>query len=306
MLTYRFYTMSTPRIEHSLDFRADEIKKGKCVMFVKSEVDTRSQNVPTHKNCPVCVVRKSENLLELFYYEHKKHPLDLVVVDECQFLTTKQVDAVREIAEVVPVYAFGLKTNFKGQLFEGSKRFLELSDKVEQLITKCQCGKNAILNGRFDKGFLEIEGEEIVLKNEMYKGLCYSCYKKEQRRALINRETEKYIKVFKDMKTAGVWSTDTARDSMVVERPFVIYNDETKEFMKSFDDFKIENSENTLVIEDNINFLKKIKISDKDSDFLLTLINCVFKMESNKPGMLKTVIESGMMLKWLKQIKKTL
>ncbi len=306
MLTYKYFVMSTPKIEYSLDFRAEELKKGKSVLFLKSEIDTRNQNIKASKKGPVCVFRKSENLLELFYYEHKKQPLDLVVVDECHFLTAKQVEQIREVAEVVPVYAFGLKTNFKGLLFDGSKRFLELSDKIEELKTKCECGNPAILNGRFTKGFLDVDGEEILLQENVYRGMCYACYKKEQRRSLVHREVEKYLKIFKDKKSAGVWSTDTARDSMVVERPFVIYDDDVKTFVKTFEDFKIENSDNILVVEDNIAFLEKLKVSDKDSDYMLTLLNCVFRMEQNKPGMLKTIIESGIMTKWLKQIKKKL
>ncbi len=229
-----------------------------------------------------------------------------MILDECHFATPKQIETLRDIAESVPVYAFGLKTNFKSLLFDGSKRLLELADSVEELKSKCACGNPATLNGRFTKGFMQLEGEEIVLGNNLYKGLCYSCFKKEIFRSQVYGKVCKYLDAFKDRKSVGVWSTDTARDSMVVERPFVIYDKDVQEFISDFDEFKTKDSKDILIVEDNVKFLEKIKISDKDSQYMLMLITCVFKMEKNKPGMLKTLIESGIMTKWLNQIKKTI
>ena len=68
---------------------------------------------------------------------------DCIIVEEAQFLTSKQVDKFANIVDFddIPIICFGLKTDFKGKLFEGSKRLLELADELEEIVTICWCGK---------------------------------------------------------------------------------------------------------------------------------------------------------------------
>lgn len=99
---------------------------------------------------------------------------DVIVVDESQFLTKKQVDQLFKIAHIrdIPVLAYGLKTTFQGQFFEGSQRLFELGDDFEEIIGLCWCGKRAKFNARAVDGRIVKEGDEVVVGDEMYIPLC--------------------------------------------------------------------------------------------------------------------------------------
>ena len=73
---------------------------------------------------------------------------------------------------------YGLRNDFTGHLFEGSKRLMELADNIEELKFNCSCGRKAIINARMDDfGNILQEGEQIQIGgNEMYKPLCRKCY----------------------------------------------------------------------------------------------------------------------------------
>ena len=106
--------------------------------------------------------------------------VDVILVDEAQFLTIEQVEKLYEISAKIPVLTYGLLTDFKRELFPGSKRLMELSDSTENFKTICQCGRKASINGRFIDGQLVREGNQIsVEKGKVeYKSLCRFCYDK--------------------------------------------------------------------------------------------------------------------------------
>ena len=84
-------------------------------------------------------------------------------------------------AKYIPVICYGLKTNFKTELFEGSKRLLELSDSITELKSICKCGHKAIINARIVNGKVVTDGTEIVIGgDETYEAMCYSCFKKQR------------------------------------------------------------------------------------------------------------------------------
>ncbi len=299
-LIFNYTTMGKSKSIAAPSCRDKYLKKGKNVLMMKLE----ENNDETSKS-PYVTFKKNADLSDIFYNELEKQKIDIVIVDECQFCTKSQIDQLRDISESVPVFCFGLKTNFKGELFEGSKRLLEISDEISEIKNICDCGKKAIMNGRFKNGLLEIEGEEIVIGEEQYKGLCYNCFKREQKKTKVYKKILKYLEIFKNLENAGTWSTDTSRDSLVLERPFVIYDEQVNSFIEDFKEFDIKNPQKILIIGDNIKSLQKISMKNKDFDYMMTLISCVLRMEKNKPGMLKTLIENDIMTKWLKQIKKT-
>lgn len=113
--------------------------------------------------------------------------LACILIDEGQFLSGNMVEQLREITRVenIPVIAYGLRTDFTGHLFPGSKRLLELADSIEEMKTTCRfCNKKAVFNLRHDAtGNAIAEGPIIqVGGDELYSPVCYSCYvkKKEQ------------------------------------------------------------------------------------------------------------------------------
>jgi thymidine kinase len=95
------------------------------------------------------------------------HRVDYLIVDEAQFLTGAQVEQLAELVDEshVDVYAFGLTTDFRTRLFEGTQRLFELADDVQrvQVEVLCWCGLPGLLNGRVVDGALVREGATVVV-----------------------------------------------------------------------------------------------------------------------------------------------
>jgi thymidine kinase len=99
-----------------------------------------------------------------------------VMVDEAQFLSKQQVDQLCQVVDElrIPVLAYGLRTNFMGELFDGSHHLLALADHLEEIKTMCFCGKKALMTARFQPDGQRLhQGQEIVIGgNEQYLALC--------------------------------------------------------------------------------------------------------------------------------------
>ena len=107
--------------------------------------------------------------VDLFELARMRRPLDYLVCDEAQFYTTGQVDQLARAVDGldIDVYAFGLITDFRGLLFEGTKRLLEVSDEriPMQVEARCWCGSRATHNARLVNGSVVYEGEVVVVGN---------------------------------------------------------------------------------------------------------------------------------------------
>ena len=116
-----------------------------------------------------------------------------ILVDESQFLTTKQVDDLAKIVDKleINVMCYGLRTDFTTHLFDGSKRLMEIADDISEVKSSCSCGRKAMINARFDtNGNLITDGEQIVIGgNDMYVTLCRKCYY-----SLLKKQEMKEIK----------------------------------------------------------------------------------------------------------------
>ncbi len=99
-----------------------------------------------------------------------------VLVDEAQFLSRQQVDQLAHLADVygVPVLAYGLRTDFQGELFEGSARLLAIADSLVEIKSVCVCGRKATMNLRVDASGLPVaEGRQTEIGgNNRYVALC--------------------------------------------------------------------------------------------------------------------------------------
>jgi thymidine kinase len=108
--------------------------------------------------------------------KHAHEKVACVLVDEAQFLTAAQVDQLAHLADVVgiPVLAYGLRTDFQGQLFEGSARLLALADSLVELKSVCECGRKATMNLRVDsEGRAVAHGAQTEIGgNDRYVALC--------------------------------------------------------------------------------------------------------------------------------------
>jgi thymidine kinase len=108
--------------------------------------------------------------------EGKKRKLDVVLLDESQFLTRDQVLQLADVCDEfgTPVLAYGLRTDFQGNLFEGSATLLALADKLIELKAICECGRKATMNLRVDsQGFAVAAGAQTEIGgNDRYIALC--------------------------------------------------------------------------------------------------------------------------------------
>ncbi len=118
---------------------------------------------------------------DFFSYVKKLENLSCVLVDEAQFLTRQQVDQLGDIVDFleIPVLAYGLRTDFQGNCFEGSERLLAIADILLELKTVCFCGKKAVMNIRIDKDGNKItEGAQMEIGgNDRYVSVCRKHFK---------------------------------------------------------------------------------------------------------------------------------
>jgi thymidine kinase len=124
---------------------------------------------------------KEDNLFQLVEAHVAQGPLHCVLIDEAQFLTKDQVFQLGEITDRlnVPVLAYGLRTDFQGEPFEGSKYLLAWSDNLKELKAICHCGTKATMVVRFDEqGNAVTEGSQVEIGgNDRYVSMCRKHFK---------------------------------------------------------------------------------------------------------------------------------
>lgn len=159
-------------------------------IVLKSKIDDRDGEDVIHSRAIgdiECVgISTDDNLYEMIskylnadlFYGAKG--LKWILIDECQFLTEKQVDELGAIADNfgINVLCYGLRTDFRTQLFPGSKRLFEIADSFEEIKSSCYCNSKTIFNARINKdGEIVTDGEQIeVGGDDRYVSLCRRCY----------------------------------------------------------------------------------------------------------------------------------
>ena len=156
------------------DFKGD-LFPGSEALLVKPAVDQRdgARFVASRAGLSHPCIYFSD-LMEMTPRQLK--PYACIIVDEAQFLTRDEVRYLTDLVDDwnIPVICYGLRTDFKGELFPGSAELLATADVIEEVKTICWCGKKATFNARFDAaGKVLKEGEQVVLgANDQYIGLC--------------------------------------------------------------------------------------------------------------------------------------
>jgi len=112
------------------------------------------------------------------YGENQK--IDCVLIDEVQFFKKEDIFAIKEkmvLNHNIPVIAFGLKSDFKNEIFDGAQASLVVAEKVEEIETMCAfCNERAIMNLRFENGKPTREGKQVLIGDEEYKQVCHKHY----------------------------------------------------------------------------------------------------------------------------------
>ena len=156
-------------------------ERGMKTLLLKPEVDTRdplSNHIVSRIGIKAQaeVFSKDTNLEGFIKQYYNKTKVDCILLDESQFLTPDQVWQLASISDDfgIPVMCYGLRTDFKGNLFPGSATMLAIADDVREIRTLCWCGRKATMTMRFDaEGKAITDGNQVdVGGNEKYISLC--------------------------------------------------------------------------------------------------------------------------------------
>lgn len=158
-------------------------QQNKPIIIFKPSIDTRDGNIVKSRALETTypVYTFNENDRGYIYNMVKLRKYHAVLCDEIQFAKEYHIDELAHIADElsVPVLCFGLLTDFQGKLFEGSKRLVELADKIQEIKTVCWfCDRKARFNMRTVDGVPVFEGEQIQIGDEEYLPVCRKCYMK--------------------------------------------------------------------------------------------------------------------------------
>lgn len=185
-----------------LHFFYSTMNAGKSTALLQSNHNYKESNLKTLLFVPKSIADKSNGKIvsrigleadaiivndEYEFYDEiikkQSEKISCIFVDEAQFLTKKQVHSLGKVADElnIPVMTYGIRTDFQGELFEGSQELLALADNLKELKTICsECDKKATMVVRLDSnGKILLEGEKILIGgNEIYKTLCRKHFRK--------------------------------------------------------------------------------------------------------------------------------
>ena len=179
-LYFKYGAMGSSKTANALMTRFNYEERGQKTLLVKPRLDTRDGDHMVVSRIGLtypCIY--FDEMQQLSVMELQQNAC--VIVDESQFLSREQVKYLTDIVDDmnVPVICYGLRADFKGDLFPGSQALLAWADVIEEVKTICWCGKKATCNARFDeRGVVLKEGAQVVLgANDCYIGLCRKHWK---------------------------------------------------------------------------------------------------------------------------------
>jgi thymidine kinase len=178
-LYFRYSAMNAGKTTQLLQVKYNYEERGQNVLLIKPEIDNRDskENIKSRigLESEAIAVDADTDLFELVHNSIAINQIHCLIIDEAQFLTKKHVLQLCRIVDdlSIPVIAYGLRSDFRGELFPGSEALLAFADSIEELKTICWCGKKAIMNTRLLNGEPVYEGEQIQIGgNESYISLC--------------------------------------------------------------------------------------------------------------------------------------
>ncbi len=176
-LYFKYGCMNSSKSANLLMIRHNYEEQGFNVLLKPSIDDREGTSIIKSRigiEAECIMVMPSDSIKEIL----QKHPSDIIMVDEAQFLTKDQVDELYDISFHNNVLCFGLLTDFQQHLFEGSQRLIELAESLQEIKTVCSCGRRATMNVRFDEhGNVITRGEQVEIGgNDKYRAMCKYCY----------------------------------------------------------------------------------------------------------------------------------
>jgi len=182
-LYYRYSTMNAGKSIELIKVAHNYEERGKNVLVLVPSIDNRYGKGRITSRIGISrdalMIEEKTSILDVYKDALKERAIHCVLIDECQFLKKQHIlDLVRIVDEYdTPVLAYGLKNDFRNELFEGSYYMLVYADKIEEIKTICHCGRKATMVARIVDGKMVRSGEQIVIGgNEMYVSLCRKHY----------------------------------------------------------------------------------------------------------------------------------
>ena len=182
-LYFKYGAMGSSKTAQALITKYNYEENDLSVWLLKPSADTRDGETILRSRigleAEVEIIPPETDVLQLFR-DTRLGKCDVIIVDECQFLTQQQIDQLRSIVDEhnIPVMCFGLRTDFQTKLFPGSLRLMEVADTIQEIKTICDCGAKATVNARIDaEGHIVTQGAQVVLGgNDSYIAMCHKCY----------------------------------------------------------------------------------------------------------------------------------
>ena len=182
-LYFKYGAMGSSKTAQALITKYNYEENDLQVWLIKPSADTRDGihilRSRIGLEAQVDIIAPDMDVYDVFA-KTKQDSCNVIIVDECQFMTAAQIDQLRHIVNDfnVPVMCFGLRTDFQTKLFPGSMRLMEVADTIQEIKTICDCGAKATVNARIDgEGYIVTEGAQVFLGgNDAYIAMCHKCY----------------------------------------------------------------------------------------------------------------------------------
>ena len=168
-LYFKYGAMGSSKTAQALITKYNYEENDLRVWLIKPSADTRDGEQLLRSRigleAKVDVIPPEQDVYARFQKE-QQGKCDVIIVDECQFMTEEQVDELRAIVNDfgIPVMCFGLRTDFLTHLFPGSRRLMEVADTIQEIKTICDCGAKATVNARIDgEGHIVTQGAQVAV-----------------------------------------------------------------------------------------------------------------------------------------------
>lgn len=202
-LYFRYGTMGSAKTMNLLAVAHSYQIQNKKVLVLKPKLDSRfgADSVRSRSGLekPADILVEDDTRLDPRSFKN----LSCILVDEAQFLKPEFIDHLRAISRDhgIPVICYGLRADFKTELFPGSKRLMELSDSIEEIKNTCHyCNRKSIFNMRLVNGKGVVEGPQILLgAEETYLSVCATCYHERTSKSVGNDKAQRAETRFREL-----------------------------------------------------------------------------------------------------------
>lgn len=189
-LVYYYGAMGCGKTRELLKVMHSRQEDGFSVVIMKPLLDKKGGDSVESRDSSGCkvdfLIGKDDNIYNIISNHLVYNNLNLILVDEAQFFNRHHIDELSDIVDIlgVSVMCYGLRADFRGELFEGSKRLFEIADNILEIERQCSCGNKKIYNMRLENGIPVFEGEQIAIDgvDATYDAKCRNCYKKLKRK----------------------------------------------------------------------------------------------------------------------------